>query len=174
MTNTAQPYNGSGKHEAYSADSFCCPDSSLAVSLKYRWPLRRFCRGGRSWMRHCCVKSRSSLRRFCGTVRRRLRRLCGKASSKPAASVVDQLLTNVRGQASVRNNDGITMIVRYEQRVVRRTCGSVRSSLSALAWLATAGSEAAETTSFHRPDEESSVMRIPRLPASMRSEGQAE
>jgi hypothetical protein len=52
-------------------------------------------------MRHCCGKSRLSLRRFCGNVRWRLRRSCGKTSSKPAASVVDQLLTNVRGQASL-------------------------------------------------------------------------
>ena len=101
MTSAAQPYNASGKHEAHSADSFCCPDSSLAVSLKYRWPLRQICGGGHSWMRHCCGKCRSSLRRFCGNVRWRLRRLCGKTSSKPAASVVDQLLTNVRGQASL-------------------------------------------------------------------------
>ena len=37
------------------------------------------------------------------------------------------------------------MIVRYEINV-RQTCGSVRSSLSASAWLATAGSKAAEAT----------------------------
>ena len=101
LTSAVEPYNGSGKHEACSADSFCCPDSSLAASLKYRWPLRQICGGGRSWMRHCCGKSRSSLRRFCGNPRWRLRRSCGKISSKPAASVVDQLLTNVRGQASL-------------------------------------------------------------------------
>jgi hypothetical protein len=81
--------------------SFCCPDSSLAVSLKYRWPLGQICGGGRSWMRHCCGKNRSSLRRICGNVRWRLRRFCGKISSEPAASVVDQLLTNVRGKASL-------------------------------------------------------------------------
>ncbi len=36
----------------------------------------------------------------CGNGRGRLRRSCGKISSKPAASVVDQPLTDVRGQAS--------------------------------------------------------------------------
>jgi hypothetical protein len=36
LTSAAQPYNGSGKHEAYSADSFCCPDSSLAVAANLR------------------------------------------------------------------------------------------------------------------------------------------
>jgi len=81
--------------------SFCCPDLSLAVSLKYRWPLRRFCGGGRSWMRHCCGKSRSSLRCFCGNIRWWLRRSCGKISSKPAARIIDQLLTYVRGRASL-------------------------------------------------------------------------
>jgi hypothetical protein len=65
------------------------------------------------------------------------------------------------------------MIVRYEHKFVSRTCGSVRSSLSALARLVTVGSEAAETTSVHRRDEETSVRRFPRLRASMRSEGQA-
>jgi hypothetical protein len=38
---------------------------------------------------------------ICGNGRGWLRRSCGKISSKPAASVVDQLLTNVRGQASL-------------------------------------------------------------------------
>ena len=63
------------------------------------------------------------------------------------------------------------MIVRYEHLVVRRTCGSVRSSLSAPARLVTVGSEAAETTSLHRRDEERSARRFPRLQASVRSEG---
>jgi len=36
LTGAAQPYNGSGKHEAYSADSFCCPDLSLAVAANLR------------------------------------------------------------------------------------------------------------------------------------------
>jgi hypothetical protein len=36
----------------------------------------------------------------CGSGRGWLRRSCGKISSKPAASVVDQPLTDVRGQAS--------------------------------------------------------------------------
>ncbi len=156
-----------------------------------------FCGNGRGWLRHTSLTLAASIVGRCGvscgngrwrvvgtcgklrwenrwTLRRSLRQpsleLCGNGRWR----VVGQPLTHVRGQASVRNNDGITMIVRYEHRVVRRTCGSVRSSLSALAWLATAGSEAAETTSFHCPDEETSVRRIPRLPASMRSEGQAE
>src|SRR5271156_6471048 len=38
-------------------------------------------------------------------------------------------------------------------KIVSRTCGSVRSSLSAPARLATVGSEAAETTSLRRQDE---------------------
>ena len=66
------------------------------------------------------------------------------------------------------------MIVRYELRFVRRTCGSVRSSLSVLARLVTVVSETIETTSFHPGDEEISVRRSPRLRAPMRSEGQAE
>src|SRR5258708_29405229 len=45
-------------------------------------------------------------------------------------------------------------MVRCGHCVVRRTCGSVRSSLSARARLVTVGSEAAETTSLHRRDEE--------------------
>jgi len=53
-----------------------------------------------------------------------------------------------------------------------RTCGSVRSSLSAPARLATVGSEAAETTSLHRQDEETAARRFPRLRASTRSERQ--
>jgi hypothetical protein len=73
----------------------------------------------------------------------------------------------------VRNKDEVPVIVRHEDRFVRRTCGSVRSSLSAPVRLVTVVSEAAETTSFHRRDEETSVRRSPRLRASMRSEGQA-
>ena len=45
------------------------------------------------------------------------------------------------------------MIVRYENKFVRRTCGSVRSSLSAPARLVTVESEAAETTSLCRQDK---------------------
>ena len=56
--------------------------------------------------------------------------------------------------------------------LISRTCGSVRSSLSAPARPATVGSEAAETTSLHRQDEETAVRRFPRLRASMRSERQ--
>jgi hypothetical protein len=55
-------------------------------------------------------------------------------------------------------------------KLISRTCGSVRSSLSAPARLATVGSEAAETTFLHRSDEETSVRWFPRLRASMRSE----
>jgi len=65
------------------------------------------------------------------------------------------------------------MIVRYENIFVRRTCGSVRSSLSVLARLVTVGSEAIETTSLHRRDEETSVRRSLRLRAPMWPEGQA-
>ena len=45
------------------------------------------------------------------------------------------------------------MIVRYESK---RTCASVRSSLSAQVWRVTAGSGAAETT---YPDPQGSGMR---------------
>src|SRR5271169_442828 len=58
------------------------------------------------------------------------------------------------------------------EEFVSRTCGSVRSSLSASARLATVGSKAAETTSLHRPDKEKAARRSPRLRASMRSERQ--
>ena len=57
-------------------------------------------------------------------------------------------------------------------KIVSRTCGSVRRSLSAPARLATVGSEAAETTSLHRQDEEAAVRWFPRLRASTRSERQ--
>ncbi|SRR6266480_2812002 len=57
-------------------------------------------------------------------------------------------------------------------KLISRTCGSVRSSLSAPARLATVGSEAAETTSLHHQDEETAVRWFPRLRASMRSERQ--
>jgi len=52
---------------------------------------------------------------------------------------------------------------------ISRTCGSVRSSLSAPARLATVGSGAAETTSPHRQDEATAVRWSPRLRASTRS-----
>ena len=71
-------------------------------------------------------------------------------------------------------NEVVTMIVLYEIKFVKRTCDSVRSSLSAVAKLATVWSEAAVTTSLHRPDEEMAARLFPRLRASMRSEGQAE
>jgi len=57
-------------------------------------------------------------------------------------------------------------------KIVSRTCGSVRSSLSAPARLATVGSEAAETTSLHRRDDAATVRRPLRLPASVWSGGQ--
>src|SRR2546425_13161039 len=57
-------------------------------------------------------------------------------------------------------------------KLISRTCGSVRSSLSAPARLATVGSEAAETTSLHHQDEETAVRWPPRLRASTRSERQ--
>ena len=46
---------------------------------------------------------------------------------------------------------------------ISRTCGSVRSSLLALAGLVTVRSEAAETTSLHPWDEEVAVKWPPRL-----------
>ena len=52
---------------------------------------------------------------------------------------------------------------------ISRTCGSVRSSLSAPARLATVGSGAAETTSPHRQAEATAVRWLPRLRASTRS-----
>src|SRR5256884_9181247 len=58
------------------------------------------------------------------------------------------------------------------RQLISRTCGSVRSSLSAPARLATVGSEAAETTSLHLQDEETAARWFPRLQASMRSERQ--
>jgi len=58
------------------------------------------------------------------------------------------------------------------RQLIRRTCGSVRSSLSAPARLETVGSEAAETTSLHHQDEETAVRWSPRLRAPMRSERQ--
>jgi hypothetical protein len=76
----------------------------------------------------------------------------------------------VLGDVMSVRDDVITMIVRYDIKIVRRTCDSVRSSLSALAGLATILSEAAETISFLRLEEEPSVRRFLRLRASMRSE----
>ncbi len=64
----------------------------------------------------------------------------------------------------------MVMMVRYEDRLISRTCGSVRSSRAAPARLVTVGSEAAVTTFLHRPDEESAVRRSSRLRASTRSE----
>ena len=58
-----------------------------------------------------------------------------------------------------------------KDKFVSRTCGSVRSSLSASARLATVGSEAAEKTFLRRQDEETAARRSPWLRASMRSEG---
>jgi len=65
----------------------------------------------------------------------------------------------------------VAVIVHMKMKIdISRTCGSVRSSLSALAGLVTARSEAAETTSLHPWDEEVAVKWPPRLPASRRSE----
>ena len=71
----------------------------------------------------------------------------------------------------VREKDEVAVTVRYGN--IRRTCGSVRSSLSVLARLVTVGSEATETTFPNRRDEETAVRRSLRLPASRRSGGQA-
>src|SRR5664279_3183266 len=57
-------------------------------------------------------------------------------------------------------------------RNISRTCGSVRSSLSAPARLATVGSEAAETTFLPRQEEATAARWLPRLPASRRLERQ--
>lgn len=63
-------------------------------------PLRHFC-GGSRWR---CGILAANIVGACGTVcgngRGWLRRSCGKISSKPAASVVGQPLTHVRGKAS--------------------------------------------------------------------------
>jgi hypothetical protein len=68
----------------------------------------------------------------------------------------------------------ITMIVRYknENIEVRRTCGSVHSSLSASARLVTVGSKAAETTAFNHNEAETIVRKSLCLPASRRVWGQ--
>jgi hypothetical protein len=55
----------------------------------------------------------------------------------------------------------VTMIVRYEQQIVSRTCGSVRSSLSAPARLVTVGSEAAETTTHPHNEAGTSARKFP-------------
>jgi len=65
------------------------------------------------------------------------------------------------------------VIVRTKDRLAR-TRGSVRGSLSVLARLVTVGSEATETTSLRRRDEEAIVRWSLRLRASTRLEGQAE
>jgi len=75
-----------------------------------------------------------------------------------------------QGDGRLCEKSEIPMIVPYEDKFVSRTCGSVRSSLSAPARLVTVGSEAAETTSLHPLDEETSERRSPRLQASTRSE----
>lgn len=66
------------------------------------------------------------------------------------------------------------MIVRYESEnlEVRRTCGSVHSSLSAPARLETVGSEAAETTALNHNDAETIVRKFLRRRASMWAKGQ--
>jgi hypothetical protein len=66
------------------------------------------------------------------------------------------------------------MIVQYEHEFVNRTCGSVRSSLSALLKLVTVWVEAAVTKSRHPCDAENAVRWFPKLRASTRFEGQAE
>jgi len=55
------------------------------------------------------------------------------------------------GKKHLVRNEVVMMIVPNEHQFVRRTCGSVRSSLSAPARLVTVGSEAAETKSPRRP-----------------------
>jgi hypothetical protein len=68
----------------------------------------------------------------------------------------------------------VTMIVRYksENLEVRRTCGSVHSSLSAPARLVTVGSEAAETTALNHKDAETFVRKSLCPQASTRVKGQ--
>ena len=65
---------------------------------------------------------------------------------------------STREETSVRHEVN-PMIVRYEKDI-RRTCGSVRSSLSAPARLVTVGSEAAETPFPSLRGEEASVRRL--------------
>ena len=97
----------------------------------------------------------------------------GRSACLPRLIRGRRSLVRSRGNACVREKDEVPVIVRYENKFVRRTCGSVRSSLSVLARLVTVGSEVIETTSLRRRDEETSVRRFPRLRASMWSEGQA-
>ena len=65
---------------------------------------------------------------------------------------------STREETSVRHEVN-PVIVRYEKDI-RRTCGSVRSSLSAPARLVTVGSEAAETPFPSLWGEEASVRRL--------------
>ena len=67
-------------------------------------------------------------------------------------------------------NEVVAMIVRYE-KLVSRTCGSVRSSLSALARMVTSGSEAAETTPLRLGGAEAAV-RWPSATASVNAKSQ--
>ena len=60
----------------------------------------------------------------------------------------------------MRENDEVVVIVRCENKIVIRTCGSVRSSLSAPARLVTVGSEAAETPFPSLRGEEAFVRRL--------------
>src|SRR5207244_176025 len=96
----------------------------------------------------------------------------GRSACTPRPIRGHRILVTSRGLACVREKDEVPVIVRYENKFVRRTCGSVRSSLSVLARLVTVGSEVIETTSLPRRNEGTSVRRFPRLRASMRSEGQ--
>src|SRR5437870_7051295 len=90
----------------------------------------------------------------------------GRSACLPRLIRGRRSLVRSRGNACVREKDEVPVIVRYENKFVRRTCGSVRSSLSVLARLVTVGSEVIETTSLRRRDEETSVRRFPRLRAS--------
>ena len=81
---------------------------------------------------------------------------------------VKKAKTNNRCEVKV-----VTMTVRYESEnlEVRRTCGSVHSSLSASARLATVGSKAAETTALNHDDAETIVRKSLCLRASMWAKG---
>ena len=65
------------------------------------------------------------------------------------------------------------MIVGYEKDDRKRTCASVRSSLSAQAWWVTTGSEAAETTYLVRKDRMYDREIVAGAASIRRLEGQA-
>ena len=58
----------------------------------------------------------------------------------------------------------------FDMKIMKKTCGSVHSRLSALARLATAGSEAAETMYFPREGGDNRE-EVSGLPASRQLEG---